>query len=217
MAENSQLYEALSKLRDLGPANRERLVRAVEAAPPKMSVSELATYVSHATAFDQQFLFHVLSWVGDFAGQALSDPNWASGFGKAVAEWLMSNLSKVPAEVASAGLEEHLRRLLSAERSIGVTSKAQRVAWSHGKVFREAHLTTQIRPIFFRNLETKPENAVLMHDLRLDYREDGQDRSICISLDLAQVSELKGVLDRAIEKEQRLRKDPSFSYLPNRG
>ncbi len=59
------------------------------------------------------------------------------------------------------------------------------------------NITTQIRPLFLKNLDVPPKHAVVMHDLRLDYRDGEEDCSVNLCLDLRQIRILQRVLKAA--------------------
>ena len=108
---------------------------------------------------------------------------------------------------------DQLDRLLACEHSLGVTGKAQNILWGHGRVYRDAHILSQIRPIFLNDLESPADNAVFVHELRLEYSEGEENGAICIAMDQRKLQELTKVLKRAMIKEDNLRKSGKFNYL----
>jgi hypothetical protein len=213
MAEDT-FIDAIKRFRKLPHVEREKIVVALESASPAMNLRALAEEIAVKNAIEEPFLAGLLEWLGGFVAQAIAQPSFANEFADYVARWLDSQTKgEKPSDPS---FKSQLCRLLKAERSIGVTSKAQVVMWGHGKVFRDAHLITQIRPIVLRDLSADPENAVVIHELKLDYREGEADASICINMDRRQVVQLKDILQRALDKEDGLRKNRKFKYLPGR-
>src|SRR5262249_6061184 len=117
----------------------------------------------------------------------------------------LTRLAGATDPTTAAPLGEVFRRLLKCERAVATTSKAQTVMWGHGRVFQEAHIITQVRPPFFADIERGAETAVIVHELRVEFREGAVSGSICVVMDGRQLDDLRDVLDRARAKEASLR------------
>ena len=186
---------------------RERLVVALERTPPTRDLGVLAASVGGEATVDAQLLTALLGWLGYWS--ATGDKRSVEEMAHSVSGWLAASGDATGDPLALRG---QLVRMLLAP-SVGITGKAQQVMWGHGKVFRDAHLATEIRPLFFQDVAARPENAVLIHDLRLDYMEGGQNGSISIAMDRQQLIRLQGILQRALQKEDSLRRHSQFNYL----
>ena len=74
-------------------------------------------------------------------------------------------------------------------------------------------MITQIRPIFMNDLDAAADSAVIVHELRLDFREGDRHDSVCVAMDEAMVRSLEAVLNRAMLKESNLRSNGQFNYM----
>ena len=62
-----------------------------------------------------------------------------------------------------------------------------------------------LRPVFRTDLGERPPAFVVVHNLKVGYRESGEYREFFVALDTLDVHALKEALDRALEKEKSLR------------
>ena len=83
--------------------------------------------------------------------------------------------------------------------------------------FVAARILTDIRPIFHLDVLEKPESALLVHMLRITERDTfGKRADTYFALDSNDVRRLKGLVDRALKKEETLRnlmKDSGVTVL----
>lgn len=99
-----------------------------------------------------------------------------------------------------------IRRLIECE-VIRLQSKALAIGSTHERVFANAQLVTDLRPLFDEDLDRNPgpEAALLSHTLNLHYiASDGRHDNFYIALDDDDISTLRQALDRAILKVQSL-------------
>ncbi len=125
--------------------------------------------------------------------------------------------SQAAADIADAltgrGLSESLRNqfqarlqtILELDAGIRVAAKAMSLLVDHNKVFREAQIFTDVRPVFTDAKPTALAGAVIIHTLKIEYGEADEDRSVYLALDTADISKLRRVLDRADEKATSLK------------
>jgi len=211
MAREKQLDEALRAFANIQSDKREEAVKAIEDAEPAISIDDLAKAVSTRSAIDRELLTDLLTGLAGIVAIVGSRASTRDGF---VPLLLNLAIGGEPSETPNAQqLADQLGRLLASEKSLGVTGKAQNVLWGHGRVYRDAHILSQIRPIFYNDLESEADNAVIVHELRLEYREGEEDGAICVAMDQRKLQELTKVLKRAIMKESNLRKSGKFNYL----
>jgi hypothetical protein len=89
---------------------------------------------------------------------------------------------------------------------LGTATKAGPVLTEHERIFEDARILTDIRPIFHPDLSEKPNAAVLVHMLRITSRDIlGNRRAQYVALDGNDIRFLKQLMDRAIRKEETLK------------
>lgn len=95
--------------------------------------------------------------------------------------------------------KSRLIELLDVE-SIRIGAKGLEVLFENQRSFLGARIVTEIRPIFGSNPEEAPAGALVVHMLKITYREDGQDNEFFVALDTTDVGTLRNALDRADTK-----------------
>jgi hypothetical protein len=109
--------------------------------------------------------------------------------------------------------KDHLAGLLSIE-PISVESKALDVQYENERTFQGARIMTDIRPIFGPDPEDPPTGAVIVHTLRITYRERNRMRDLEIALDAEDVSTMRDLLDRADSKASSIKAFLARTELP---
>jgi len=103
-------------------------------------------------------------------------------------------------------LRKFLVTALRLEKTLGTAAKAGYVLTQHERIFVSARILTDIRPIFHLDVSEKPESAVLVHMLRITTRDQfGDSKDKYFALDSNDVRLLRGLVDRALKKEETLR------------
>jgi hypothetical protein len=111
-------------------------------------------------------------------------------------------------------LKERLSRLLSLERSLGVTAKALYLAYQFPRHYHGAQVLTDARPVFTTNLAEPPAAFIISHTLQIQVHDDGEDCRWFVMLNTDDLVDLKRVIERAIEKEQSLKQLMSSTGVP---
>jgi len=102
-------------------------------------------------------------------------------------------------------VRERFEQLLSIEH-LGALSKAFRLQREGERLYCEAKILSDIRPIFEGDGSAKPENAVITHALKVNYHEGAELKEFFVVLDREDLNALRSVIDRAIVKDGTLRK-----------
>jgi hypothetical protein len=100
--------------------------------------------------------------------------------------------------------KSHLIELLDVE-SVHLGAKALEMLFENQRSFLGARIVTEVRPIFGRNPEDTPPGALIVHMLKITYREEGHDKEFFVALDTTDVGALRNVLDRADKKTEGLK------------
>lgn len=100
--------------------------------------------------------------------------------------------------------KDHLIELLEVE-SVRVGAKALEMLFENQRSFLGARIVTEVRPIFGSNTEDTPAGALIVHMLKITYREQGQTKDFFVALDTTDVDALNKVLDRADTKAESLK------------
>jgi hypothetical protein len=104
-------------------------------------------------------------------------------------------------------LRSFLLAALSQERSIGTAAKAGPVLTDHDHIFAGARILTDLRPIYHLRVTENPSAATVVHMLRITHRDNFDKKSDSFfALDSNDLEAMRGIIERAQEKEQTLRR-----------
>ena len=121
---------------------------------------------------------------------------------------LIRLVSDVKQDVAKR-LEENKDRLLQAiseyqpDDPVAITFKAQRLTYFHERIYRDAEIITDIRPIFDGAGKNVLE-VIISHSLVASITVSGRTERISLAMDAGDVVKLRAACDRAIEKAKSL-------------
>jgi hypothetical protein len=113
-----------------------------------------------------------------------------------------------------AGFAERLGTLLDFE-CLMLAARATDLVAEHERVFHDARVLTDVRPVFGRDANQGPKAAVLISTLKIDFHPiSGEVDSLFFALDRADLSRLRMVVDRALTKHDSLHKMLEQTDLP---
>jgi len=113
-------------------------------------------------------------------------------------------------------VRDRLKRLLNI-KSLGMISKASRLQREGERLYCEAMILSDIRPIFGDDIASGPGSAVLTHTFKLSYHGDEGHRDFFVVLDGEDLKALGEVVDRAQAKDESLRKALRGASIPDLG
>lgn len=109
---------------------------------------------------------------------------------------------------------ERLLDLLGLE-PLTVIAKAGGLSLETEHSLRETRVLTDIRPIFEPdNPQAPPTGAVIIHTLKITYRDDGRSKDFFVTLDASGVRELSEQLERANAKAESLKSVLGAAQVP---
>ena len=123
------------------------------------------------------------------------------------------DLAPLLAEAGEDEIGRFLDRLFSLKASLGVVTKAYRLAREHENIFCTSGVTTDLRPVFDEAAETAIA-AGIVHHLRISFHKHASDGDFFVALDAADLRQLREEIDLALKKEIELRKLASSINLP---
>jgi hypothetical protein len=89
--------------------------------------------------------------------------------------------------------------------SLRIASKAVFLLHEYERVFCDARVMTDIRPIFGSSPDEPPKAALIIHTLKLNYHDATGLKEFYVAMDSDEMDELMYVLDRADSKAKSLR------------
>ncbi len=111
-------------------------------------------------------------------------------------------------------LKQNLVALLEVEGSLAVVSKAVNVVTEQDRIFSQARVVTDLRPVFREDPGASPLAAAVLHTLRIHFHQNGELKSFFVAMDDEDVRSLKEALDRAQRKSATLRGVADSAKIP---
>lgn len=109
--------------------------------------------------------------------------------------------------------KSRMARLLNIS-SLNMSAKACRVRTDYPRVFCDAKVLSDIRPVFDKPAD-KPIGSVINHSLRVEYHEGGDHKEFYVELDAEDLSKLKKIFERAETKAASLKAYLKDSNMPD--
>jgi len=191
-------------LRGLPEGQQSSIASSFDEAMPQMTLDRYSQTVAvHSGLEGIEGINHIRAivfWFAEFVESAAADADFKK------------RLCGFAAGGNASDVAECFEKILSAP-SFLLTKKAQDVMWGHGRVFKDAQVISQIRPVFLSDLSLGSDHAVIVHELRMDAMNGNENETWRIAMDSQRARVLIAVLERAIEKETLLRKKSDFTYL----
>ena len=110
-------------------------------------------------------------------------------------------------------LKKNLSTLLVNKEKISLTIKALKLNIEFDKIYSKSHISTDIRVIFHQKIEKDEQVAIIIHNLQIEYKKNDLNKKLFVTLDGADLRNLKEQIDRAIEKEASLKKTDKISFI----
>lgn len=102
-------------------------------------------------------------------------------------------------------LNARLLKLLSVP-SLELCAKATGLQGEYDQIFVAARILTDIRPIFGNNIEEQPINALIVHNLKIEFLDSGVLKEIFFALDGKDLIALTEETNRAKTKQETISK-----------
>ena len=99
-------------------------------------------------------------------------------------------------------LKNNLITILNSIDKINLTFKAIELQSEYDKIFTDCRVISDIRLIFLDKLDESPKQALVIHNLKVEYQQDEKIKESFFTLDLDDLMKLKEQIERAIEKEK---------------
>jgi hypothetical protein len=107
-------------------------------------------------------------------------------------------------------------RLLNIE-AFNALSKAKRLQRDGERLYCDAKIVSDIRPVFGAKPTSRPVGAVVTHTLKLGYHEGGEHKEFHVVLDCIDLDRFNDIVERAQAKDQVLRGLLRETRLPDLG
>ncbi len=204
------------KFLSLPSKTRQALLSALRQAQPALSIGKLADHIFtkiKRTGITRDDTFNLISMLtGMYSAQTslgmspkpFVDEVFEFFEGK-FKEKFQAGKGKGLKQKDVQGLKQTLIGLLSSKKALGISAKANEILQEHEHVFRSARILTDIRPVFGEDPKKDPNEAVLVHMLKIMYTHGDFHKEFFVALDSNDVDVLSHITTRAREKDQSIR------------
>lgn len=199
-------YGVLAELLKLSDDQWDAIRRALDAVAPvlpsKTYRARLARYLEN-TLPDAESLVRALTEVLTTRSQLeRSDDEFFRDFRAAMKATNKPDLDPDKADWES--FVENLKRLLTKETSIEVTGKASTLQAEQERVFTDARILTDLRPIFAADVDVGATAMMINHTLRITFATMDRVEEIYLGMDMDDLKALRTAITRALKKHKLL-------------
>lgn len=206
---------ALQKLVSLSKGERLKLFDAIKQAEPTLQLKKLNTQIVKTVDLDEQDLLPIIKMFGSMYKGIISSGISAEVFAEDLNKALQA-FDAPPFKGMKSGkrndLTKYISKILTLDKSLGITVKALGVMTEHEHVYCRTRVLTDMRPIFCEGID-KPDAFVTIHTLKIGYHDSEGHKNMFIAMDKNDIKELINVLKRAEQKEKALDSFLSTSKL----
>jgi hypothetical protein len=201
-----QYYAGFARLVGLSDEVFQGLVHGLRTTPLARSTGALVSQVSQTAGIasdDVDALVEVLISLYILrADMELPVPEFVDVVVRALQDLRREDLK--PADGDWSPFKDRLSALLKFDDSLGIISKATTLGSEYDHSYLRSHIVTDLRPVFANDPHDRPTAALITHTLRLSY-SDGTDRKdFFITMEPADLDELRAQLNRADAKGKSL-------------
>lgn len=205
-------YAVLKNIAELPEESFSALVKALADTDLKLIQQDFSDDLSkRVPALKGSELKSILRTVSSFVSAIERNTKTAQEFGADLLETIREEKPKhFPLDKAEL-LETRLQKIFSAGRVISLTSKAFDVMTEQDRIYCGGRVLSDVRPVFLGGADSISA-AVVIHNLRLAYHQDGEHLEFSVAMNRTDLRSLIEALERAEKKDQALR-----SFIQNAG
>lgn len=145
----------------------------------------------------------IFSFGGLFVSQREKDSGaLAEALSKAFAKKKKEEINEKSVE----NLQKNLTIILENSENLKKTFKAFYLLKENMHLYQMGSVITDTRLLFNDELDDLPSCGVILHQLKIDYMEDDEQKSFFVTLDKEDITKLSEVLKRALKKEEVIKK-----------
>lgn len=190
-----QALEDVRVLLSLDLEARTKLVSALESAPRFAPVSSLVPKVRDALGSSNDRSGRILLAILSAVAQ-VEPPDWPT---KRVAEEIVKAEGLDLEGVSDRDATEFLVQVMELP-SMVTSAKASDLLTEYDRIFGDARIVTDIRPIFMEDPHEMANGAIIVSTLKVQYQDSRGVSNFYVALDTRDLVALKKVVDRALSK-----------------
>jgi len=203
----------LVKLASFDDDTIAKLVETLKICPPTLHLEDIASLAYKQYGIDikdtSDIVLAIKSLYPFREDEYISTEKFVSEIGRA-----LQNDSKDVSDEAIDKLQKRLLEFLEIEGSLEIASKADVLKTEYENIFSNSRILTDLRPVFKTDIEDGIGGALISHVLRIRYDNINGSQELFLTLDSYDISKFAEQVERALEKEEVLKKFLSNSNIP---
>lgn len=140
-----------------------------------------------------------------FSSYGLIDRDGNNSIENVINDLVTSFLETKDGSSSYLNLKFNLQQLIRKNSRLDLTHKTFQLLSDYDKIYISNRIISDIRIIFDDNLKKNNQEAVIIHQLKIEYHEKGEVKNSFFALDINDLEKLKEHIDRAIEKEKSIK------------
>jgi len=200
------IREGLRLLADLPESAKRSLKQILTASPPTLGIGKLIEKVALEADRPKEEVRPIIMLLLSLYSARIERGATFEDFCRELFDALSHDRNREEwfTSEAEARLRPDLEVLLSLDDTLGVTARAAAIMVEHEHVWQSARILTDLRPVFGAIPTEPPKAIVVIHNLRIAYREGESTKEFFVALDSNDLRVLRAVLERAENKESSL-------------
>jgi hypothetical protein len=213
----SHFIPMLNSIRKLSESSAKELLKALESTSIESSSEEMCEHIAaKVPSIPKEELAEITDVLyAMYHVREFSDLS-RNGFLKELVDSVREHADPSIADEELPLIRQRFKDLLSIG-TLETISKAVGLQRENQRIYCEAKIISDIRPIFGDDVKQKPVAATLEHSLQLHYHEDGDHKQFYVVLDEVDLENLEQAVQRAKTKADTLTKVLSDSGIPRLG
>jgi hypothetical protein len=212
-----QHLPSVAKILQLSDAAVDELISALSSTTISAEAATMAEKVAGSvSSISSEDLTEILETIYSFYHVREFAEVTRARFIRDLVDNLVSNpdfsLKKADAPIVG----KRFQRLLNV-RTLNILSKAIRLQRDGERIYCDAKIISDIRPVFGDDIEKGPASAVITHTLKLSYHEMGEHKEFFIVLDEQDLVVLQETIGRAQSKKEALNNLLKLANIPRLG
>jgi hypothetical protein len=207
----------LNLVRNLSQPAATELLHALESAQVIASPDDMASNIAESVpSIPREDLGKIVDLLYSlYHVRELSELN-RNSFLKELVESVRENANPNISDEELPAIRQRFKDLLDL-KTLASISKAIGLQRDEERVYCEAKIISDIRPVFGEDIKVKPVAATITHSLKISYHENGDHKEFYIVLDEVDLDQLEKMIKRAKTKADTLTQVLSDSQIPRLG
>lgn len=200
-----QQRAAIRAFGELSPEQVHGLKQALAGAKAANSAPALARQIAPKVEIDRDTLVEIVAMLVSLSATSQRYEIPLDQLVTAVTDRAVEQQLGPTQETAEA-FKKKLHQLLLLDQPLDVTSRVLNVMWETKNVFISARVVSDVRSIFSAGDPPEPIAAAVVHNLRIESHTDDRHVNSYFAMDTADLRDLRDMIDRALRKEEALRR-----------